>query len=214
MAVVTSYSTLLTAITDWLKRSNLTTFAPNFVQNFEEGFYREPKNFGRWMETAGAIGTMASSVVAVPSDYLGLKIGYLDGQRQPALERKSLTQIYGRYPRGVADTGVPRWIARDGTNFVFGPLPDDTYDLSGTYWAKPTALRSYNTGGADAVAHWLIVNAPDLVLYGSLLQAEPFSKNDARIPVWQAMYDRALESYRQLHKEEDESGSPFQEVLA
>ena len=210
MAIISSYSTLLTAITDYLKRSNLTTFAPNFVQNWEEEFYREPMNFGRWMETSGTIGTIASSVVAVPSDYLGLKVAYVNGSPSTRLDRKSLTQMYGRYPRG-GDTGTPQWIARDGASFIFGPPPDSAYVIKGTYWAKPTLLRSF---AADAAAHWLIVNAPDLVLYGSLLQAEPFSKNDARIPVWQGMYQRSLDSYRRLHIEEDDSGSPFCEVLA
>jgi hypothetical protein len=211
VAVITTYTSLLTAIGDYLKRSNLTSFAPNFVQAWEEKFYRQPRNFGRWMEVTGAIGTIASSVVAVPADYLGLKVAYVDGENQPALDRKSLTQLYGRYPRGVADTGTPKQIARDGTNFVFGPLPDDDYTIKGVYWGKPVVLRSF---AGDAAAHWLIVNAPDLVLYGSLLQAEPFSKNDARIPIWQQLYSDALQDYRALHREEDESGSPFQEVLA
>lgn len=211
MSVISSYSTLLTEAGEYLKRSNLTAFIPGFVQRWEEKFYRQPKNFGRWMETSGTIGTIASSVVAVPSDYLGLKIAYVNGERQPPLERKSLTQLYGRYPRGVTETSVPQWISRDGTNFVFGPLPDSAYTIKGTYWAKPTVLRSF---ASDAAANWLIVNAPDLVLYGTLLQAEPFSKNDARIAVWQSLYNDALADYRDLHKEEDESGSPFQEVLA
>lgn len=209
MAVITSYSTLLTAITDYLKRSNLTTFAPNFVQQWEEKFYRQPLNFGRWMETSGTIGTIASSVIAVPSAYLGLKVAYIDGSPSNRLDRKSLTQMYGTYPRG-GGTGLPRWIARDGANFIFGPEPDSAYVVKGVYWAKPTVLRSFT---ADAAAHWLIVNAPDLVLYGSLLQAEPFSKNDARIAVWQSLYNDALQDYRNLHMEEDESGSPFQEAL-
>lgn len=210
MAIITTYTSLLTAVGDYLKRSNLSTFAPNFVQNWEEDFYREPRNFGRWMETSGTIGTIASSVVAVPAAYLGLKVAYINGSPSTRLDRKSLTQMYGKFPRG-GDTGLPIWIARDGANFIFGPEPDSTYTVKGTYWAKQTLLRSF-TG--DAAAHWIIVNAPDLALYGSLLAAEPFSKNDARIPVWQAMYDRALDSYRRLHMEEDDSGSPFEEVLA
>lgn len=210
MAVISSYSTLLTAVSDHLKRSNLTSFIPNFVQSWEDSFLREPKNFGRWMEVELS-GAIASSVLAVPSDYLGLKVAYVNGQRSPALERKSLTQMYGRFPRGTGETSVPIWISRSSTNFIFGPEPDSTYTIKGVYWGKPTLLRSF---AADAAAHWIIVNATDLALYGSLLAAEPFNKNDARIPVWKGLYDIALESYRALHKEEDESGSPFFEVLA
>lgn len=212
MAVVTSYPTLLTAVADWLAKSNLTTFTPNFVQNWEEKFFRQPKNFGRWMETSLS-SAIASSVVAVPAAYLGLKHVYVDGSPASRLDRVSLNQLYGRYPRGDS-TGLPQWISRDTTNFVFGPIPDDDYTIKGVYWAKPTVLRSYTTGGADAAAHWIIVNAPDLALYGALCESAPFLQRDARLGTWKGLYQEALEDYRALHKEEDVSGSPVQEVLA
>lgn len=210
MAVISGYASLKTAMTDYLVRSNLSTFVDNFIQNWEERFLRDPKNFGRWMETSGSIGTIASSVIAVPDDYLGLKYAYIDGSPSSRLDRVSLNQLYGTYPRG-GDTGLPRWIARDGATFVFGPEPDSTYTVKGVYWAKPTLIRSF---AADAAAHWIIVNAPDLPLYGALLEAEPFMKNDERVPVWQGFCARAEDTYRRLNRDEDVSGSPIQEVLA
>lgn len=209
MAVVTSYTTLQTAVGDWLARSNLTTFIPNFIQNWEEDFYREPKNFGRWMEVSDDP-VIASSVITVPSDYLQLKYAYVSGSPSSRLDRVSLNQVYGRYPRG-SGTGLPVWIAREGANFVFGPPPDSGYTIHRVYWGKPTNIR---TSATDASAHYLIVNAADLCVYGSLIAAVPFIKDDARITVWQAMYDRALESYRRLQRDEDTSGSPIVEVLA
>lgn len=209
MAVISGYTSLQTAVTDYLARSDLSSFVPNFVQNWEERFYRQPKNFGRWMETALDL-TIASNVAAVPSDYLGLKYAYVNGSPSSRLDRVSLNQLYGRYPRG-GDTGRPGWISRDTSNFVFGPIPDSDYNIKGVYWAKPTLIRNF---AGDAAAHWLIVNAPDLVLYGALLEAEPFMKNDARTEVWAGFYKQALSDYRELHREEDVSGSPIQEVLA
>lgn len=209
MAVITSYSTLLTAVADYLAKSNLTSFTPNFVQNWEEKFLRQPKNFGRWMETSLS-SAIASSVVAVPAAYLGLKYAYVDGSPASRLDRVSLNQLYGTYPRG-GDSDRPRWISRDTSNFVFGPIPDSDYTIKGVYWAKPTLLRSF---ASDAAAHWIIVNAPDLALYGALIEAEPFLKNDKRLATWQGFYETALKNYRDLHKEEDVSGSPVQEVLA
>lgn len=209
MAVITTYSTLLTAVAEYLARGDLTTFIPNFVQNWEERFYREPKNFGSWMESS-LNSTIASSVIAVPSGYLGLKYAYVNGSPASRLDRVSLNQLYGTYPRGDR-TGTPVWMARDTTNFVFGPAPDDDYTIKGVYWAKPTLMRSF---AADAAAHWIIVNAPDLPLYGALMEAAPFLQNDKRIPMWQSFYANAENAYRQLHKEEDTSGSPIQEVLA
>lgn len=211
MAVISSYSTLLTEVANWLPRSDLTASIPGFVQNWEERFYRDPKNFGAWMEV-GADSTIASSVVAVPSGYLGLKYAYVVGGPSARLDRVSLNQLYGTYPRG-GGTGTPVWMAREGSDFVFGPEPDYAYDIHLVYWAKPTVMRSYTTGGADAAAHWIIVNAPDLPLYGALLESRPFLGDDARVLMWKDAYDLALDAYRRLQRDEDVSGAPLQEVL-
>lgn len=204
MAVIAGYSTLQTAIGDYLARSDLSTFLPNFTQNWEERFFRESDNWGSWMESALSV-AISSNVAAVPSNYLGLKIAYISGQNSTPLKRISLDQLYQRFPRS-GSTGTAAYIARNGSNFEFGPIADGG-TLVGTYYAKPTVMRSYTTGGADASAHWIIVNAPDLALYGSLLEAEPFIKNDKRLPTWSQLYSVALEAYRSRMKTEDFSGS-------
>jgi hypothetical protein len=203
VAVITSYTTLVTAVGDYLARSDLTTFIPNYVQNFEERFFRDSENWGSWMESALSV-SISSGVAAVPASYLGLRIAYVSTSN---LKRVSLEQLYARYPRSNASTGTPSFIARNGSNFEFGPVAGDGLTLTGTYYAKPTALRSYTTGGADAAAHFLILNAPDLLLYGSLLEAMPFIKDDARVPLWKMAWDEALLAYRSRMRGEDHSGS-------
>lgn len=202
MAVIAGYSTLQTTIADYLARSDLTSWLPNFTQNWEERFYREPDNWGSWMETALSV-AISSGVAAVPSNYLALKIAYIDGQNSPPLKRISLDQMYQRFPRSNTSGGTAAYISRNGANFEFGPN-NASGTLAGTYWAKPTLMRSF---GSDAAAHFLIVNAPDLCLYGSLLEAEPFIKNDARLQVWGNLYKVALDGYRGRMQSEDFSGS-------
>src|SRR4051812_28810144 len=132
MAVVTSYSTLLTEVANWLARTDLTTAIPGFVQNFEEDFLTDPDNHAPWMENALAV-TIASNVALVPTSpqYLALKIAYIGSG--PPLRRISLEQLYSRYPRGVASNGTPAFIARNGANFEFGPV-STAGTLAGTYY--------------------------------------------------------------------------------
>ena len=193
MAVITSYSTLLTEVASWLARGDLTSAIPGFVQNFEERFYRNPKNYGQWMQSA--LSVSFSSTATVPNDLLALRVAYLDGESNKPLQQSSLEQVLQSYPR--SGSGKPKWIARDGSNFIFGPVPDGTYTLNGTYYAKPTLLRSF---ASDAAAHYLIVNAPDLLLYGSLLEAQPYLMNDKRLPVFAELYRKAEADYRELMK--------------
>lgn len=204
MAVITNYTTLQTAVSDYLARSDLTTFIPNFVQNWEEDFYREPKNWGSWMESSSLGLTISNGIATLPADYLGFKIAYITGQRSPPLKRISLDQLYQRYPRSGTN-GQAVYFARNGQTMEFGPIPSGG-TVSGTYYAKPATLR--NDGD-----NWLTTNAPDLCLYGSLISAEPFLKNDARIGVWRELYGAALQSYRNQFTEEDYSGAPPHTVV-
>lgn len=203
MAVITSYSTLQTAVSDYLARGDLTTFIPNFVQNWEERFYRDPENWAAWMESALSV-TLSNNVAALPADYLGLRIAYFSIY-QP-LKRITLEQMYSRFPRGQGSAGGAAFIARNSSNFEFGPEVQSG-TLKGTYYAKPTNIRN---AASDAIAHHLIVNCPDMCLYGSLLEASPFIKDDQRLIVWKSAFDIAVEAYRARFREEMSSGSvPF-----
>lgn len=209
MAVVSSYTTLLTAVADWIGRSDLTTFIPNFVQNWEERFYRQPRNQGPWMESS-SLSVSFSSTAAIPTDFLALRTAYLSGQSRQALIWSSLEQLYAKYPRS-ASSGIPAWISRDGANFVFGPVPNSTFTLNGNYLAKPVLLRSF---ASDAAAHYLVVNAPDLLIYGALCEAEPFLKNDDRLPLWKTLYTEALTDYRDAQKAQRWSNGAMQVLVA
>lgn len=204
MAVITSYATLQTAIADYLTRDDLTTWLPNFTQNFEEDFYRDPKNYGPWMETA--LSVAINTTAAVPADYLALKVAYISGRTDKALTPATLEQLYTAYPR-AGGASIPKWFARNGANFEFGPVATGGLTLVGTYYAKPALLRNAST-------NYLTTNAPDLLLYGSLLGGELFIKNDSRWTLWQALYDKALDSYRKLQKAGNLSGGALQVLVA
>lgn len=205
MAVITNYTTLQSEVASWLARTDLTSAIPGFVQNFEEDFLMDPENWAPWMENALSV-TLSSSVAAVPTSpqYLGLKIAYFSGYAP--LKRVTLEQLYARYPRGGGSSGPASFIARNGSNFEFGPEAQSG-DLLGTYYGKPTLIRN---AASDAVAHFLIVNAPQLCLYGSLLQATPFLQNDERLMTWKAAYDLQVATYRRRFIAEAWSGAaPF-----
>jgi hypothetical protein len=205
LAVITSYSTLLTEVASWLARSDLTAAIPGFVQNWEEDFLMDSDNYAPWMENALSV-VLANNVAAVPTSpqYLGLKTAYFSGKAP--LKRVTLEQLYSRYTRGGGSAGGASFIARNGANFEFGP-ENQSGTLLGTYYGKPTVLRSF---ASDAAAHFLIVNAPQLCLYGTLLQATPFIQNDERVMLWKGAYDLQVASYRKRFTDEAWSGSaPF-----
>jgi len=206
--VIDSYTSLIARIQSYLVRGDLAAEAPGLVQVWEEAFYRQPLNHGAWLEQP-LNGTIAAGVIAVPADYLNLKNAYVNASPSWRLDFVSVDVLLGRYPRG-SGTGQPGLMARERENFIFGPAADSGYNVKGTYYGKPTPLRSF---ASDAAANWLILNAPDLVLFGSLVNAESFVKNDSRVALWQQMYSQALKDYRDLISAEQWT-MPSGEVLA
>ena len=88
-----------------------------------------------------------------------------------------------------AETSTPQFYADyDYQHWLITPTPDAAYNLEILYYEQPPLL------GDDLQTNWLTQYAPDVLLYATLLEATPFLKNDERVGVWQAMYDRAAKA--------------------
>ena len=69
-------------------------------------------------------------------------------------------------------------------------------------------ITSLGDGTSGTVTYnWLTQNAPDILLYGSLMEAEPFIKNDERIPVWLNGYSNAIDKLHKADSRDRHSGS-------
>ncbi len=185
---ITSYSTLKTAVGDWLARSDLTTVIDDFIDLAEARINRDLRVSA--METALS-SAISSGVIAVPTGFLEFLTVYVDGSPTKRLEMKSAEWIYGNYPSRESD-GKPSFIAREGSNFIFGPYPDSAYTIKGTYYAKLSPLGD-GTGGT-VTTNFLITDAPDLILYGALVESAPYIGEDARMNLWESRYQSALET--------------------
>jgi len=193
---IASYSELKTAVANWLNRSDLTAYVPDFISLGEARIYRDLRI--RAME-ASLSGTIASGVVAVPSTYIELKFAYVDGSPTRILHRADPEFIYSKFPtRSV--TAKPSYIARQGDNFIFGPYPDSSYTIKGIYYSRLTALSDSNT------TNWFTANAPGLLLWAALAEAEPFLKNDVRVQLWDAKYQMEKEALQRQERTEKFSG--------
>ena len=167
---------------DYLARDDLTTFIPNFVQNAENKLLRTLNL--RNEETALSV-SVSSGTGTVPTDFKALKFAYVPDAPISLLQWVPLEELYRDYPvRSGAQTPVV--ISREGANFVFGPYPKD-FTLTGLYYAKQDPLRTTDPS-------WYVTNAPELLLYGALLEAAPFIKDPEQALVWLQYYNAAKDS--------------------
>jgi len=90
------------------------------------------------------------------------------------------------YWPNVNSTGLPKYYAdTDYEHWYLAPTPDQAYTFEVLYYERIAPLSSTNQ------TNWLTQYAPNAMLYGTLLQAMPFLKNDARA-IFQQKYTEAI----------------------
>ena len=193
---LTSYAGLKTAIANWLDRSDLTSYLDDFIDLAEARIGRELRI--RQMETQGTE-TLVSSTreYSLPSDYLQMRNMQLNTSPITSLEYIS-PEMMDRLWAG-STTGVPLAYTIIRDKIQLGPAPDSAYTLEYTYFAKPGALSDTENG--------LLSTIPDIYLYASLLEAEPFVQNDERIALWMNAYKEAVRSAQESNDKDRHSGS-------
>ena len=197
--VINDYQSLKQAIADYLDKPNINEYIPNFIQNCENSVYKTLRI--RAMENALSV-TTASGVAALPTSpaFIELKFAYVNSSPVRPLARVLPEQIYELFPNRSITTTTPAYISTEGENFTFSPMPADGLTIKGIYYGRLDPLSGANS------TNWFTTNAPDLLLYGSLLDAEPFLSGDARIQTWQFLYQRAYQALENEEKRQRVSG--------
>ena len=86
-------------------------------------------------------------------------------------------------------------------NVRLGPNPDAVYTTSMLYYKTFTALSD------SATTNDMLTNNPDVYLYGTLLEAEPFLMNDERVGLWEKGVRQVIGDLQQQDDKDRHSGS-------
>ena len=205
MAIGT-YAQLKTAAANWLDRSDLTDRIPEFIALAEARFNRELRT--RDMETVStAISTVAGTrEYSLPTGFVQMKEFHLS--TDPLTPLAYITpEMMTRLWAGSA-TAKPQVFTIIADNVRLGPAPDAVYTTSMLYYKTFTALSD------SATTNDMLTNNPDVYLYGTLLEAEPFIMNDQRIPVWLGAFDKAVASIQNQDNKDRHSGSNLRVMSA
>jgi len=190
---INTYATLVSAITEWLARdqdATLTARIPDFITLAEAKFNRKLLHPKMETRSTTSVDTTSTSpeFITLPSDFQTMRSVRLSGVTgKPRLAFMTKTQIddYRYSIDNVEDQ--PVYFAIVGTEMELAPTPGEDYELEMVYRANISALTSGNT------TNWLLTLAPDLYLYGVLMEAAPYLKDDNRIAVWASGMQTALE---------------------
>lgn len=189
-ASVMTYDSLVENIQSYLERSDTATLdkIPLFIMLAEQVIASQIKFLGNLTVNTSTM-VSGSSTIAKPARWhktvsMNITVG---GSRQPVLNRRY--EYLREYWPSPTDTGVPVYYADyDYSNWLIAPTPDSAYAFEVLYYERVQPLDSSNQ------TNWFTIYAPQALLYGSLLQAMPFLKNDDRIPMWQGQYKLIMDT--------------------
>ena len=197
-----TFTELKDAVADWLDRSDLTARIPDFITLAEARLNRDlrirPMEVRSSMET-----TSGQRYFNLPGGYLQMRNMQMNTNPITPLEfitPEMLDRLYGS-----DTTGKPRAYSLIGDEIQLAPIPDSDYTVEMAFYEKFTALGDGTSG--TVTTNWLTTNAPDVLLYGSLLEAEPFIKNDERIGLWLNAYNGAVKKIQDADARDRHSGS-------
>ena len=197
-----TFTELKDAVADWLDRSDLTARIPDFIALAEARLNRELRI--RPMEVRSTMVTIADQqYFQLPGGYIQMRNMQLNTNPTTPLEYitpEMLDRLYGS-----TTSGKPRAYTLIGDEIQLAPIPDSTYTVEMAFYEKFTPLGDGSSG--TVTSNWLTANAPDVLLYGALMEAEPFIKNDERIPVWLNGYNNAVNKLQQQDQRDRHSGS-------
>lgn len=195
-AAVMTYDSLVADISSYLERTDTATLEkiPQFIMLAEQVIAADLKILGTITVQTSTM-TTGSNVIDKPARWhktVSMNVT-VNGKRQPVLLRKY--EYIRSYWPDPAQTDVPLYYCDyDYAHWLVGPTPDANYNFEVLYYERVQPLDSSNQ------TNWFTIYAPQALLYGTLLQAMPFLKNDDRIPMWQAQYDLIMSTLKNEDK--------------
>ena len=201
---IANYSEMVTAVTSWLNRagfSDLTAQIPDFIAFGQRRImYDIDLNA---MEAVDASFSIDSQTEALPTGFLRAKsINIVDSNGTYEVLGAPITDVMS-----YTQPGMPTTFAVIGTNFYFGPPPDQSYTATVHYYQSLDILSETTT------TNWFTDNYPELLLAAALVEALLWLKDDQRAQVWDGQYRRYMDALMSSENRMDKPAGTMQARL-
>lgn len=193
---MSTYAQLKSDIAGWLERDDIDGAIPSFIRLCEQSNRRELRLMA--MEQLKEDFT-ADARQALPTGFLEIRRIYRDTQTG-SRELTHLTPNRLWASQAVNDTDSYSYTI-EGTNIVFAP--------NGSTDIKMLYVKAFDELANDSDTNWLLQNAYDVYLYGSLMHSAPYLGDDQRGMMWLEAYNRCVADLYRSDKKSAWVGSPM-----
>lgn len=157
-----NYTQLVQAIADLMHRTDLSASIPTFIALTEAELNRTLRV--RQMEVDLPLTTITDNQITLAADIADVKSLWVPGYEGMPLEPNAFDAVLSS-----GFTGTPTMYARKGAKGVFF---NGGGDVQGVVYQKIPALSDSN------LTNWLLDEHPGVYLYGALVQAAIYTKDD------------------------------------
>lgn len=189
-----TFSSLKTQIANTLKRDDLTSRIPEFIENGEFFIANDvrPRGFEVYVSSTFTAGS-GGAIITLPVRFkemiafhvLSNAAGTATGTVRSTIQRRPYSYVRW-YGRDQTSTGLPKyWAGMGQDNALVALSPSVAFVFNMAYYERLAPLSNANT------TNWLTDQAPNLLLYGALVQAAPYLREDPRIATWKSLYEDA-----------------------
>ena len=187
---ITNYTELKSTVADWLNRTDLSAVIPSFI-TLAESYFNQEERLRNQKSIVRAIATFNAEYEALPGDYLEML--NLSNQTTVPFQKVQFLSLnqWDDYKRDFTTLQVPKYYTIVGNQLQLLPIPGSDITAEMVYYSKIQSLSDSNT------TNWLLTNHPEVYLYGTLIQAAPYLKDDDRVATWNALLEKSLDNIHQ-----------------
>jgi hypothetical protein len=186
-----TYDNLVSSVEQYLERNDTAVVnqIPTFITLAEFEIAQQIKTLGQ-IEVAQGNMNIGNPVIPKPARWrktVSMSVVTTAGERNPMFVRKY--EYLTNYNAQSAN-GLPLYYGDyDYDNWYVSPIPNQAYQFEVLVYQRLQPLSSANQ------TNWITNNAPNAMLFGTLLQAVIYLKDDAR-QIFQQKYDMAMQALK------------------
>jgi hypothetical protein len=193
-----TYSGLKTSIQNYLDstESTFTSTLDTFIQTAEERILKSVELPVFRKNVNGSLSS-GNTYLSMPTDFLSpYSLAVIDGSNNYSYLLLKQVSFIRDYTPAAATTSKPLYYSQfDENSFLVAPTPDSNYSVELHYNYRPNSLTTVG----DDNQSWLSENAPNAMLYGSLVEGAVFLKQTSDvIGLYESKFQEALATLKLL----------------
>lgn len=180
---IDSFTALRGSLATWIHQADAIPLIPDFIALAEARMTADLMTVRPMWQRSRSTLASGDNTVATPDDCLSF-VGAALVLTGEIVELPVIAITSVQF--APTATGRPTCCAVAGEAIYVSPTADQDYTLELIYHRRIPALSD------SVTSNWVLETAPQLYLYGALIESVGFTNETAKVPQWSQMYENAL----------------------